>query len=51
METIWTILLAWLALQIPLGMLIGKSIKFGTGGHEKRLPAKDPKYFPDLVWC
>ena len=36
MTMMWTIILVWLALQLPLGVLIGKSIKFGTVGHEKR---------------
>ena len=52
MTTMWTIILVWLALQLPLGVLIGKAIKFGTVGHEKRrAPAKDPRYYPDVVWC
>jgi len=29
MTIMWTIIIAWLALQLPLGMLIGKSIRFG----------------------
>jgi hypothetical protein len=32
MTLVWTIIAAWLALQLPLGMLVGKSIKFGMGG-------------------
>lgn len=52
MTTMWTIILVWLALQLPLAVLIGKSIKFGTVGHEKRrAPARDPRYYPDVVWC
>ena len=51
MTTMWTIVLAWLALQLPLAMLIGKSIKFGAVGHQKRrAPAKDPRYYPGVVW-
>jgi hypothetical protein len=30
MSFMWTIIIAWLAVQIPLGMLIGKCIQFGT---------------------
>jgi hypothetical protein len=29
MTQAWTILVVWLALQIPLGMLAGKAIKYG----------------------
>jgi hypothetical protein len=31
MTLIWTILIAWLALQLPLGILLGKSIELGMG--------------------
>jgi len=52
MTTMWTIVLAWLALQLPLAMLIGKSIKFGAVGHQKRrAPARDPMFYPGVVWC
>ena len=51
MTMMWTIILVWLALQLPLGMLIGKWIKFGTVGHEKRATAREPGYYPDVVWC
>jgi len=51
MTMMWTIIIAWLALQLPLAMLIGKSIKFGTVGPEKRAPARDPRYYPGVVWC
>jgi hypothetical protein len=48
----WTIILAWLALQLPLAVLIGKSIKFGTVGHKKRrAPSRGPRYYPGVVWC
>jgi hypothetical protein len=47
MTTMWTIILVWLALELPLAMLIGKSIKFGTVGHEKRAAAREP----GVVWC
>jgi hypothetical protein len=30
MTLMWTILLVWLALQLPLGMLVGKSIKWAA---------------------
>jgi len=48
----WTTIIVWLALQLPLGILIGKSIKFGTVGPERRraLP-RDPKFHPGVVWC
>ena len=29
MTQAWTILVVWLALQIPLGVLAGKAIKYG----------------------
>ena len=51
MTMMWTIILVWLALQLPLGVLIGKWIKFGTVGPEKRAPARDPRYYPGVVWC
>jgi hypothetical protein len=51
MTTMWTIILVWLALQLPLGMLIGKWIKFGMDGHEKRAPAREPGYYRGVVWC
>jgi hypothetical protein len=34
----WTILAAWLALQIPLGTLLGKCIKFAST--EQSLPGR-----------
>jgi hypothetical protein len=48
----WTIILVWLALQLPLGVLIGKSIKFGTVGHEqrRRTLGRDPRFYPGVVW-
>ena len=52
MTVMWTIILAWLALQLPLAVLIGKSIKFGTIGYKKRrAPARDPRFYPGVVWC
>ena len=52
MTVMWTIIIAWLAIQVPLGILIGKTIKFGTVGHAKmRSPSKDPRYYPGVVWC
>jgi hypothetical protein len=52
MTMMWIIILAWLALQLPLALLIGKSIKFGTVGYKKkRAPSRDPRYHPGLVWC
>jgi hypothetical protein len=47
MTMMWTIIIAWLAIQLPLGVLIGKVIKFGTGGYAKRSPSSDP----GIVWC
>ena len=37
-------------LQLPLAVLIGKSIKFGTVGHEKRRRTRDPRFYPGVVW-
>ena len=51
MTVMWTIILVWLALQLPLAVLIGKSIKFGTVGHKKRASARDPRYYPRVVGC
>ena len=52
MTVMWTIILVWLALQLPLAVLIGKSIKFGTVGYRKqRAPSRDPRYYPGVVWC
>jgi hypothetical protein len=51
MTVTWTIILAWLVVQIPLGVLIGKTIKFGTAGHTKqRTLSRDPRYYPGVVW-
>lgn len=33
----WTIIAIWLALQLPLGMLVGKCIKLGELGDEGAL--------------
>ena len=52
MSMIWTVIIAWLALQLPFAVLIGKSIKFGTVGHaKKRASSRDPRYYPGVVWC
>ena len=52
MTAMWTIIIAWLAIQLPLGILIGKTIKFGTVEPAKvRSPSRDPKYYPGVVWC
>ena len=52
MTMMWIIIVVWLALELPLAMLIGKSIKFGTVGHEKRrrTSARDPRFYPGVVW-
>ena len=47
MTMMWTIIIAWLAIQLPLGLLIGKVINSGTGGYAKRSPSSDP----GIVWC
>ena len=47
MTMMWIIIVVWLALELPLAMLIGKSIKSGTVGHAKRAPAREP----GVVWC
>jgi hypothetical protein len=60
MSVMWTVIIVWLALQIPIAMLVGKCIKFGTVGFEKRpvqardprrLFARDPRRHPGVVWC
>jgi hypothetical protein len=53
MTVMWIIILAWLALQLPLAVLIGKSIKFGTVEYKKarRAPSRDRRYYPGVVWC
>ena len=53
MTVMWTIILAWLALQLPLAVLNGKSIKFGTVGYKKARGARsrDRRYYPGVVWC
>ena len=52
MSMMWTIILVWLALQLPLAVLSAKSIKFGTVGLEKRrAPERDPRFYPGVVWC
>lgn len=52
MTVMWTIICVWLALQLPLAVLIGKSIKVGTVGHAKKLaPSRDERYRPGIVWC
>jgi hypothetical protein len=48
----WTIILVWLALQLPLAVVIGKSINLGTVVHNKLpAPSRDPKFHPGVVWC
>ena len=47
MTMMWTTIIVWLAIQLPLGLLIGKVIKFGTSGYAKRSPSSDP----GIVWC
>jgi hypothetical protein len=34
MTVTWTIIVAWLALQLPLGMLVGKCMKLGESADE-----------------
>ena len=51
MTVTWTILIAWLAIQLPLGILIGKTIKFGTDVHNKAALLQDPRRCPGVVWC
>ncbi len=48
---IWTITLIWLTVQLPLAVFIGKSIKFGAVGQVRRIPARDPRSYPGVVWC
>jgi hypothetical protein len=45
MTVTWTIMIAWLAIQVPLGVLIGKTIKLGTIGHAKKSAPSG------VVWC
>jgi hypothetical protein len=35
MTLTWTILASWLALQIPLAVLVGRFIRLGMSGHEQ----------------
>jgi len=49
MTLTWTILASWLALQIPLAVLVGRFIRFGMSGHEKGASAR--KATPAVVWC
>jgi hypothetical protein len=53
MTVMWTMILAWLALQLPLAVLIGKSIKLGTVEYKKarRARSRDRRYYPGVVWC
>jgi hypothetical protein len=45
MTVMWTIIIAWLVIQLPLGILIGKTIKFGAVGHPRTsVPS-------GVVWC
>ncbi len=45
MTVTWTIIIAWLAIQVPLGVLIGKTIKFGAVGRAKKSAPSG------VVWC
>jgi hypothetical protein len=52
--TFWTIILVWLAIQLPLALLVGKAMRFGRVGHEtrpQRAASKDPRHHPGVVWC
>jgi len=51
MTVMWTIIVVWLAIQLPLGILVGKTIKFGTVGSNKRALLQDPRHCPGVVWC
>jgi hypothetical protein len=51
MTLTWTIILAWLALQLPLGAIIGRSIRFGMRGAEMPVPGRYAKLHPAVVWC
>jgi hypothetical protein len=37
MTVTWTIIIAWLALQLPLGMLVGKCMRLGESGDESTI--------------
>jgi hypothetical protein len=37
MTTTWTIIVAWLALQLPLGMLVGRCTKLGEAADENTI--------------
>ena len=45
MTVTWTIIIAWLAIQVPLGVLIGKTIRFGAVGHAHNSGPSG------VVWC
>ena len=47
MTVMWTIILVWLALQLPLAVLIGKSIKFGTVGYKNERAPSRTKWYDD----
>jgi hypothetical protein len=50
MTLTWTTILAtWLALQIPLAVLVGRFIRLGMGELEKGASAR--KAAPAVVWC
>src|SRR5262249_32596025 len=51
MTLIWTIVLAWFVLSLPLAVLVGGSIKLGMNGPGKRASAPNAKVHPAVVWC
>jgi hypothetical protein len=51
MTVLWMIILIWLALQLPLAVLIGKSIRFGMSGPQKASPGSYVNLPAGVVWC
>jgi hypothetical protein len=41
-QEILVVLLLWLALQLPLGILVGSCIKFGMTGSDRSVKRSDP---------
>jgi hypothetical protein len=49
--TVTSLLLTWLAPQVPLAVPAGKFIKLGMGRHKTRALARQSKLPPGIVWC
>jgi hypothetical protein len=51
MTAMWTIFAIWLAVQLPLAVLTGKSIKLGMQGQSDPSLEKDLRHYRGVVWC